>query len=135
MQQNIDSNSYNSFEGDPLNQTLTWIHGDEDATGPLEFDLAPLEDEALRPGGQGGQDRQDLLGHDGQYLDVDTVKLVKTSPRAGLGQTWIQPTITLYLVLETALQSCQNFFSILFVYIHYSELKDVKEYWVVQNIF
>ena len=67
---------------------LTWIHGDEVSTGPDEVDLAALEDEACGAGRQGWEDGEDLLGNHRQYLDVDTVKLVKTAPRSSLKWEW-----------------------------------------------
>ena len=65
----------------------TRVHGDEDATGPLEADLASLEHEASRSGCEGRQDRQDLLRHHRQHLDVDPIELVKTPPRTRLQHT------------------------------------------------
>ena len=41
-----------------------------------------------RFGGQRVYDGQDLLGHDGQHLDIDAVELVEAAPGARLGQAW-----------------------------------------------
>jgi len=63
---------------------VSGVHGDEDATRPLESDVATLEDKARHGVGQGRHDAEDLLCYHRQHLDVDPVELVETAPRTRL---------------------------------------------------
>lgn len=62
----------------------TRIHGDEDPTRPHQIYFKALKMETREVGGQGRQDGQDLLGHHGQHLNVDAIKLIKAAPGSGL---------------------------------------------------
>ena len=62
----------------------TWIHCDEDSTGPDQVDLPTLKDEPRWPGSERRQDGQNLLRHHRQHLNVDSVELVKASPGTSL---------------------------------------------------
>lgn len=62
----------------------TWVHGDEDSTRPDQVDLSSLKGEFVESRRQSRQDRQDLLSHHGQDLNVYPVKLIKTAPRTCL---------------------------------------------------
>ena len=63
------------------------VHGDEHRERMHELHLAALEDELRDPTFHGVLNRQELLRHHREHLDVDAVELVEARPRAALRQT------------------------------------------------
>ena len=62
------------------------VHGDEHRERVHELHLAALEDELRDPAFHGVLNRQELLRHHREHLDVDAVELVEARPRAALRQ-------------------------------------------------
>ena len=65
---------------------ISRVHGDEDGAGGVQFDLGPLKQKDAGPRIDPSLDGQDLLGHHGQHLKVDTVELIKAGPCSTRGQ-------------------------------------------------
>lgn len=64
-------------------------HGEEDAELWIQVDYVSVgEDELLFPLLPAAEDDGDLLSSHGEHRQLDPVKLVETSPRAGLSQTY-----------------------------------------------
>ena len=49
-------------------------HGDEHRAGRIEFELGVFEDESLLMAGDGTLNQLDLLSHDGQDFQFDTIE-------------------------------------------------------------
>ena len=85
-----------SFQGCPLRGVplytagrrtcVSRVHGDEDITGGVQLDLRPLEQQHGGPRVDPSLDGEDLLGHHGEHLQVDSVELVEAGPRPAGGQ-------------------------------------------------
>jgi len=64
------------------------VHRDGHEAVGIQFEHRPLEVKVLQLGRDGPLDAEDLLGHDGQHLQLDAVELVKARPRARRGQAF-----------------------------------------------
>ena len=56
------------------------VHGDEDGTGWVQFDLGALKEQSVVARADAPLDGHDLLGHHRQHLQVDAVELVEAGP-------------------------------------------------------
>ena len=83
MLHNKQSNSY-----------LPRIHCDENIAAWVKSQVNALKDESFDPARHSSLDDVDLLAHHRQHFQLDTVKLIETSPSTTLGETLWSRQIT-----------------------------------------
>ena len=67
---------------------ISGVHGDEHGAGGVESQLRAFEHEAFEVGIDSILDGRDLLGYDGQHLELNAVELVEARPGARLRQAF-----------------------------------------------
>jgi hypothetical protein len=69
---------------------VTWVHCNKDSVIGKDGDRDSIEFEGFKGSvsEKSHSDDKELLGDDGEHLDIDSVELVETSPSALLGQAF-----------------------------------------------